>query len=379
MKQVFKYASLLFVAGALLVTSCSKKKDDDAVTPTPEPTPTCAGGSVKSLTYDVSAANPYGTGTQENASVAVSKCDGSYNIVIKADNDDDLDYLYILKSTDGGEKKPVKLSDVTDGNGNKWTGNSSSYTLKAPGSGDKKKFTLTVNIPVREAENGTDAYEVWFTNASGIGNGRFSQPKAKRDIGPVLASFNYGSIKYSTTSFTAEVGSQNNSKPSYVITTGIGGTLTLEDIVGTAATPNADSANEFASVNMLFYVLNTTLDARSTTTPALVSPDQRSALGYTRLVSGGSVTTFAEYTGSFSSAGETELKALSPSAKSIAIQASKVYSFKTTDAKTGKISVGLAQINSISGTGDNRTANVTFKVLNVGLAAVAAAAAVEAK
>jgi hypothetical protein len=364
MKNVFKYASLLFVAGALLVTSCSKKKDD-SVTPTPDPTPTCTGGSVKSLTYDVSAANPYGTGTQENASVAVSKCDGSYNIVIKADNDDDLDFMYILKSTDGGKKEAVKLGDVKDGNGNTWTGNSSSYTLKAPGSGDKKKFTLSINIPVRSAENGTDAYEVWFTKAGALGNGRFSKPDAKRDLGPILASFNYGSIKYATTTFTAEAGSQDNlDKPSYIITTGTGGTLTLADVRAAMA----DSTKEFNAVNMLFYVLNDDLSLRGTTKPALVSPRERASLGYTAFTMG-STTTFDLYTSAFATAEETELKALNPTLSKIAIEAGKTYSFKTIDATSGKVSVGLVKVETITGTGSNRTANFTFKVLNVKLAA----------
>ena len=366
MKQVFKYASLLFVAGALLVTSC-KKKSDDAVTPDETVAPTCTGGSVKSLTYDVSELRPEGNGpTQENGSVKVSKCDGSYSIVINVDNDDELDVLYILKSIDGGKKEAVKLGDVKDGNGNTWTGNNSSYTLKAPttAGADKKKFKLTINIPVRSVESGADAYEVWFTKAGALGNGRFSKPDAKRDLGPILATFNYGSIKYATTTFSAEAGSQDNSKPSYIITTGTGGTLTLDDVRAALA----DSTKEFNAVNMLFYVLNDDLSLRGTTKPALVSPRERASLGYTAFTMG-STTTFDLYTSAFATAEETELKALNPTLSKIAIEGGKTYSFKTTDATSGRVSVGLVKVESITGTGSNRTANFTFKVLNVKLAA----------
>jgi hypothetical protein len=361
MKKMFKYASLLFVSGALLMTSCGKK-DDETVTPT---TPAACDGvtaSPKTLSFTVTAANP-----QAESTVKISKCDGNSKITIDMDSDNEIGYIYVLKTVDGGKATAVKLSDVVDDNGKKWTGSSNDYTLKAP-ENEYKKFKLTLTFAVREADQGTDAYEVWFTKKGTLSNGKFKDPQLLRVKGPLNAYFNYGTVTISTSQFTVDnVGSQGSTQPSFVVATGTGETYTRDELKATD-----DSIATFSAVNFQFSIMKTDLTALGTDAPALVSPDQRASLGSTGYTTGGANTTFGTSTASdFSAATEATLKTLNPSSKIQGISVGGYYSFKSISTVNGTVSTtyGIVNVVSITGTGTNRVAKLSIKVATTSVAA----------
>lgn len=342
MKQLFKYASLLFVAGALLVTSCSKKKDDDAVTPTV----TKDSPRINlNLFYDeTSPANQNWGGAEISANVPGDA--PSAVIIVNADVE--------KNGTSPRELKRLYATKTVDGATSKFTLNISGFSSNSDGSIDipsANKKKVTVEVPISTPTSGTKVvYEFWFTN----GKGDYNTVTKRRQLGQGKVIINGDAL----VSYTSTVGDQFNSSPSYLVASGTGGALaeaaldTITDVAVKEAT--------YRSVDLVFLQL-TTAEAKGTGTKTgdttyLVSPNKVKSLNFPGFGISGfnsnkqNYTVYAPYTGDFSTATEATIKALtftSGVASTQKIVSGGIYKFETTYSE-GYTKAGLIKVNSIT-------------------------------
>lgn len=382
MKQAFKYASLLFVAGALLVTSCSKKKDDDT---TVAPVIT-KDSPVISLPLSYSESDPSSTGWGGNeVSANVSPDAPSAVIKVKgtvdADGPRNLKRLYAAVSKNGGNFVKYDLAGVSN-----FTHNSDGSILMA--SSEYKSIEISVPIPI-PATGEKVVYSFWFTDGKGSHK---NVEKAKQlGLGKVILNGN------GLVTFSAVVGDQNNVNPSYLITSGVAGSIAGDSISDLATTEERQAAFKGVDINLVrTNAAGTTRDAAGATdaVPYLLSPNQRSAFNFTvNVYTNANNTIYEEYTGNFDSITlDSEVKGLtftSSATKIGPVVEGKVYKFKTTFTNE-RTKVGLIKIvtltKSLSGSdlapgynGPTFKANVTVKSVTINESVTAAAAVAEAK
>ena len=374
MKQVFKHASLLFVAGALLVTSCSKKSDD-AVTPdTPTPPVTgseiCVGNNTVKVKIDAST-----DASQNSYNGKAYSCTATAGSVVKIILDvkskKDMDYIFIKKVTNGGSPSDLKnrtdLKTVDGLKDVKGAGTEASYEVP---SGDFISSALQVEIPLDViAANSADVYTIWFTKSAQVGGnkGTFDNTGSKTVVGPIYVTITNGTASGSFKSeSTLALGDQaNTSLPSYVTTSGSVSTLAGTSLIASDATTE-EKATSLNAAAFNFVSLNAAgTDQGDYSTPYFISVGLRNNIGFANNTQGTALTTFAKlpatFTTAFADVTPADLASLttpSSTATKIKVENNSKYVFVTQDGRKG-----IIYTSGLGGTGTNVTVNVDVKVL----------------
>lgn len=363
MKKVFKYASLLALGTALMV-SCGKKDDD----PTPEVTKDSPIINLD-LKYDESNASSQSWGTKDVSANVASDVPSAVirvtgDVIVGGTSPRELNRLYALVSTNGQNPVKYELKNISGFNSN------SDGSIDIPSAKNKQ---VSIDVPIPAPASGANlVYSFWFTNKKGSHS---NVEKAKQlGLGKVIINGN------ALVTFTATVGDQNNTSPSYLVTSGIAGALSGDSISSLGSLDERQSA--FKGVDINFIRTNPAGDSRDIvggtvldTKPYFISPDQRSAFGFTENVyTAANATTFEEVTASVfdNVKSDSDLKGLAfgSTAKSVGpIAVGKVYKFKTTYANE-RAKVGIIKVNTVtknttdvngSYVGNTFKANVTVK------------------
>ena len=358
MKQVFKYASLLFVAGTLLVTSC-KKKSDDATTPvtideTPSGNTVCVGNNKTKITIDASTdatQNSY-NGKSYSCTVATGATDTLY-VDIKSKKD--MDYIFIKRISNGGSpdlytnKSDLKTVDGTLD----VLGSSTEYSYKVP-AGDFISTALKVKIPAMVmTSNSTDVYVIWFTKEATVGSGKgdFTNTGNRTVVGPIYVTLKNGSasgIFKSQTTLT--IGDQASPEASYITSGGGVNTLKGSSLLDSTTMTADERAMSLNGTD--FNMASIAADGQSLgngSTPYFISVGIRSRLGFTKNASGTNVTKFAKITApsDFSSLTASQIGSLAtPTLDRIKIESSSYYVYLTQDGRKGVIKTGVISSTS---------------------------------
>jgi len=340
MKRVIKYASLLFVGTAMLV-ACSKKEDD----PTPPTTPTCDGGSVKTVNVVINAPNTpdYAKSYSQN----VTKCDGTAKIHLDITSTKDMDKIYIVRSSDNGVPEPVFPGDVKNSNGNTFTNGSLSkgYSLDLPdGISSYKAFIIDVPVNVRSSDAAeSDVYTIWITN----GTGSFAATGKKAEIGPIVVTLKYKTVASTYITATGiQLGDQTATPPSYLSTDGIISAISGADIfAGETTDEEKKNALNSADINLVSIASDqtaygTTCGNATGAKPYFIGVGLRKDLGTCLSnTEGTDATVFATYTTkSFESLTAADIAAFAtPSNDRVEVTEGGVYVFQTADGRKGAI------------------------------------------
>lgn len=368
MKKVVKFASLLLVGGTLIFTSCGKKKDDE-VTPVVT-TPSCDGGSVKTV-----STSPLDNSTNANTyakayAINVSKCDGSAIIMLDVKSDKDMDKIYMVLSQDNGPSSPVYVGNSTGYAGaivasptadKTFTAGSASkgYSLDIPdGLASSKYIQVPVSVPIRNSDAATtDVYTIWITN----GTGDFTANGKRTVIGPITVTMNYKGASTTYISGTAVLGDQNATPPSYLTTNGQIGTFSGTALIEASMTADEKSAT-LNSADIDFVGLaadGSSIGAGQT--PYFIGVGLRNSIGFTGNTEGSDITKFSVYSGSksFDDMSASDISALSaPTADRIKVDDNTTYIFLTSDNRKGVI-----RTSGLSTSTTGKTVNVKVKAL----------------
>jgi hypothetical protein len=393
MKQVFRYASLLFLGGALLISSCSKKSDDPTETPTPVNPPIATGEQVcldgKKTQVLIDASTKAGAASiVKGYACDVTTTQLTDTIVLDIKAPKDLDKIYITLSQDNGPATPYYVpSNLVGFDANTDTYNKTftaggaglGYSLDIPdGLASTKYIKVKIPVTVRTSPSAqADIYTIWITN----GTGSFDNTGKKTIIGPLNVALVYGAAIPYVAGFGINLGDQNATNPSYVSTSG-----SINTISGVALIESGMTADEktvalngadinFVSLRADGSSINlATAPAQSFPgTPYFIGVGLRSSVGFTGNTEGTDKTKFELYTGTkaFADFNGGDIKALAnPTKDRIKVENNKIYVFLTEDGRKGIINVTNLAVESVAAVAaaarleaGGHTATVSVKVL----------------
>ncbi len=358
---MFKYASLLFISGALLMTSCGKK-DDEAVTPTPvDTTPsgseTCIGNLTTKVTIDASTdatQNSY-NGKSYSCSVATGKVDTLY---LDVKSKKDMDFIFIKRISNGGtpenwiNKSTLKTVDGTKD----IVGGSSDFTYQVP-AGDFISSALKIKIPAAVmTSNSTDVYVIWFTKevtkeaAVGSGKGDFTNTGNRTVVGPIYVTLKNGSDAPFKSQSALTIGDQAAVEPSYITSGGGVNTLSGASLLDSASMTSDERKMSLNGTD--FNMVSIAADGKTLgngSTPHFISVGIRSAIGFTKNAGGTNVTKFVKIAtlSNFATITSTEIGSLAtPTLDRIKIESNSYYVYLTQDGRKGIIKTGTLSATS---------------------------------
>jgi hypothetical protein len=350
MKQVFKYASLLFVAGALLVTSCSKKKDDDAVKPVETPPPAtgsdiCLGNNTVKVLID--ASTNASQDSYNNKSYACTAVTGSaVTLFLDIKSKKDLDYIFIKKETSSGVKKNFTGTASIKSEANQDLIGGSDFSYKIP-DGDFITSALQVKIPLDQiTANETDIYTVWFTRSAQVlgEKGSFDNVNSKLIVGPITVILKNGSaVGLFSTATPLTLGDQGKTGiASYVTTKGgvntlLGASLFADDVTAEEKITSLNGAD----INFVSIAADGS-ELGNGSTGYFISVGDRGNLKFTTNTEGTTFTKFAKVTTlstkAFADVTASDISALpTPTENKVKVETNSQYVFVTSDGRKGVI------------------------------------------
>jgi hypothetical protein len=344
MKELLYFFAVGVLTVAAVCVGCSKKSD-------PAPSSDTIRTVIAVVTPQTVAngtANVYG---------GVYTTDGTANLKLEVTSASNVDYIYILSSSDNSAFSGYFPSkSYTDSLKNTFTpGSAGVYSYSMP---NTNNFVLTMAVPVRTTSGAvSDVYKIWFTN----GKGGFNLPAKNTIIGPVTVTLNYTRVPLPpgiSVASSLVLGDQTATPGSLLSTSGQISVLT---------TALYDSSANSADLALCALDVAGTVETNNSGYLWLTSPSLRTGFGYPNEPSNPnpnvSYIMAAPDTVNFDKATGIDLTALtisSSSTQEVLITNGGVYEFLTTSGK-----MGLIKVTSLTNTaGSPGTATVSVKVLN---------------